>query len=313
MKIAWVTPYNTSSAIGRFSRLVTTGLISAGHTVRIVRCEALEVLNGSDGSATDSVTRWDKVFHQPDFWRSFDATVYNIGDNYPFHAGVIDLLYKFPGVVIFHDYFLLSLFRSWRALAGNQVFADAILDDLYGAGSSTRFDAACARDDWYGSYTSEHFPMTEWIGRLAQGAIAHSTFYAERLGRSCVGPVLVTPLTYKAPFDVRPLVNQNNEPKVRVLTVGHVNRNKRVDSVIRAIGESDLLRSSCTYHVVGLIDQIERTRLVRLAKELSFNNLEIGGDVSDEVLQAEMEAADIICCLRWPALRCLRFPGRGNA
>ena len=85
------------------------------------------------------VIRWDEVCYAPDFWGPFDAVVYNIGDNYPFHAGAIELVQRFPGVVIFHDYFLLDLFRAWCVASGNLALGDRILDDLYGEGTAVAF------------------------------------------------------------------------------------------------------------------------------------------------------------------------------
>jgi glycosyltransferase involved in cell wall biosynthesis len=87
-----------------------------------------------------------------------------------------------------------------------------------------------------------------------------------------------------------------------VLTIGHVNQNKRVESVIRAVGSSDVLREHCRYHVVGLVTDQERERLKAVARAVSFQKLRITGEVSDRILRAEIEAADLICCLRWPVL-----------
>jgi glycosyltransferase involved in cell wall biosynthesis/SAM-dependent methyltransferase len=301
MKIAWVTPYNTRSAIGRFSRMIASGLNDSDHAVTIVRSEAADILDGSDGLPGTEVIRWDEVCYAPDFWSPFDAVVYNIGDHYPFHAGVIETLYRFPGVVIFHDYFLLDLFSAWREAIAGQAFADRILDNLYGEGAAVRFHAAASRADWY-EYTSEHFPMTEWIARLSYGAVAHSSFYADRLRRCCGGPVLVTPLAYDALSDFQPLAGRDERPTVVILTIGHVNENKRIESVIRAIGSSDVLRNRCHYHVAGLVSDQERERLTAVAQTVSFDGLQIAGEVSNETLRAEIEAADVICCLRWPVL-----------
>jgi glycosyltransferase involved in cell wall biosynthesis len=299
MKIAWVTPYNTRSAIGRFSQMIAARLSDADHAVTIVRSEAVVVFNGSDVLAGCEVVRWDEVCYAPDFWSPFDTVVYNIGDNYLFHAGAIELLHRFPGVVIFHDYFLLDLFSAWREASGGQAFADRILDDIYGYGAALRFHAKDGVAGWQ-EYTSEHFPLTEWIGRLADGAVAHSSFYADRLERCCGGPVVVTPLAYNALSDFQPLAGRKQNSKVSVLTVGHVNQNKRVESVIRAIGGSDVLRDRCRYHVVGLVTDQERERLMAVAQAVSFRDLEITGEVSNEILRAQIEAADVICCLRWP-------------
>jgi glycosyltransferase involved in cell wall biosynthesis len=299
MKIAWVTPYNTRSAIGRFSRLIAERLGHTEHEVTIVRSEAPELLSGSDVLPGTEVIRWDTVCYAPDFWSPFDAVVYNVGDNYPFHAGAIELLHRFPGVVIFHDYFLLDLFSAWREAKGGQALADRILDDIYGSGAALRFHAHDGLAGWQ-EYTSEHFPLTEWIGRLAHGAVAHSSFYADRLKRCCGGPLLVMPLAYNALSDFQPLAGREQSSNVTLLTIGHVNQNKRVEYVIRAIGGSDVLRKRCRYHVVGPISDQERERLRTVAQSVSFHDLKITGEVSNEALQAEIQAADVICCLRWP-------------
>src|SRR5215831_7193079 len=221
MKIAWVTPYNTRSAIGRFSRMIVSGLNDSDHAVTIVRSEAVDVLDGSDVMAGTEVVRWDEVCYAPDFWSPFDAVIYNIGDNYPFHAGAIELLPKFPGIVIFHDYFLLDLFRAWCAESGSQAGGDRTLDDLYGEGTACHLHALEGNPDFW-EYASEHFPMTEWIARLGYGAVAHSSFYAERLRRCCGGPVLVTPLAYDALSDFQPLAGRDERSSVVILTIGHV-------------------------------------------------------------------------------------------
>ena len=126
------------------------------------------------------VIRWDEVCYVPDFWDPFDAVVYNIGDNYPFHAGAIELVQRFPGVVIFHDYFLLDLFRKWCVASGNLALGDRILDDLYGEGAA-RTPSRHGWWPWLGTSTHEHFPMTEWMARFGHGSVAHSSFYADRL------------------------------------------------------------------------------------------------------------------------------------
>lgn len=302
MKIAWVTPYNTRSGIGRFSRRVAEGLSNAGHAVTIVRSEAAaELTNGPDVLPGAEVVRWDKVCYDPEFWSSCDAAVHNIGNNYLFHAGAIELLQRFPGVVIVHDYFLLDLFHGWCAASGSRALGDRILDDLYGEGAALRLHAIDGGPGFW-EYASEHFPMTEWIGRLAHGAVAHSSFYADRLTRSCGGPVAVVPLACNALSDFQPLAGREQSPDVTVLTIGHVNQNKRVESVIRAVGSSDVLREHCRYHVVGLVTDQERERLKAVARAVSFQRLRITGEVSDRILRAEIEAADLICCLRWPVL-----------
>ena len=229
--------------------MVAGALSDADHAVTIVRSESTELLNGSDVLPGTEVIRWDEACYAPDFWNPFDAVVYNIGDNYPFHAGAIELVSRIPGVVIFHDYFLLDLFRAWGVASGNLALGDRILDDLYGKDTARRLHAMDGRPDFW-EYATEHFPMTEWMARFGHGSVAHSSFYADRLKR-CGGPVAVIRPAYDARSEFRSLAEREERSSVVVLTVGHVNQNKRVESVIRAIGGSDVLRDRCRYHVVG--------------------------------------------------------------
>ena len=128
--------------------------------------------------------------------------------------------------------------------------------------------------------------MTEWMARFGHGSVAHSSFYADRLRRCCGGPVAMIPLAYDALADFRPLAGREQSSNVSGLTIGHVNQNKRVESVIRAIGGSDMLRDRCRYHVVGLVTDQERDRLKAVARTVSFHGLEITGEVSNEILRA---------------------------
>ena len=44
---------------------------------------------------------------------SSGAMVVNIGDNYPFHAGVFAILDAAPCLGIFHDFYIYNLFSGW--------------------------------------------------------------------------------------------------------------------------------------------------------------------------------------------------------
>ena len=75
MKIASVTPYNSRSGIGHWSRMFAGELSDVVHAVTIVSCESTELLNGSSALPASEVVRWDEVCYVPDFWGQFDAVV----------------------------------------------------------------------------------------------------------------------------------------------------------------------------------------------------------------------------------------------
>jgi len=151
--------------------------------------------------------------------------------------------------------------------------------------------------------TRDQAPLTEWIVSQALGVITHSRWGTPRIVRSCPGSVQVVPLAYDAPGESK--VTQAYEPnkfgRMKLLTVGHVNRNKRVADVIRAIASSPLLRQNVVYRLVGVVDPEMVIELSTLANSLRVN-LMISGAVDDSELAVAVGEADVVSCLRWPSL-----------
>jgi glycosyltransferase involved in cell wall biosynthesis len=300
MNIAWVTPFSEESAIGRFSRLVVSCLHDLGHEVTVIRSECVELLQTPHYPVNVEVLPWTALRENPRSAGGYDVFVHNIGNYYPFHAGNLELLDLFGGTIVFHDFYLLNLFHGWRASVG-RTNADFVLEACYGRGSAGKIDEALSKPDHL-SYTALRFPMTEWLARLADGAVAHSGFYLNRLYASCPGPVTVIPLAYDSLGHFTPTEDKTPSQLVTVLTFGNINPNKRVASVMRAIGGSNLLRSRVDYKIVGLIDDSARQALRTLATEAGLSRVTFTGQVSDAALHEYLDCADIICCLRWPAL-----------
>ncbi len=147
----------------------------------------------------------------------------------------------------------------------------------------------------------KNFPMTEWAAEMLDGALVHSNFYLERVRSSCPGPVARLPLAFRRRV-IRAKAAKASGGPIRLLTFGVINSNKRVESVLRAIGAKPALRNQISYSVVGDISPAERKRLEGIARMAGVTNIRFHGWVPDEVLDKHMNEADIICCLRLPAL-----------
>src|SRR5215831_4627080 len=112
MKIAWVTPFNQRSAIGRVSAAVTRLLWARGHQVTIIRSE-LRAADPSPQLPTPlRVLKWHDLLPS-DVGMANDAIVVNLGDHYGFHAGCLQFLDTVPCLGIFHDFFLYYFFYEW--------------------------------------------------------------------------------------------------------------------------------------------------------------------------------------------------------
>lgn len=100
---------------------------------------------------------------------SFQRVVYQVG-NSPFHAHMMDLLARYPGVVVLHDFFISSL-KLWKEMTDYR--SDAFRDSLigshgYGALSHLENEGVqAAKFEWPCSFSTVSG---------AQGVIVHSEF-----------------------------------------------------------------------------------------------------------------------------------------
>jgi len=301
MKLILVTPTIKASAIGRMACLVTKSLVAIGHTVVVVRAEIKPLFNAPTHDFGVDMIRWDDEQGVLDAAADADAVVYQIGDNFPYHEGCLEWIERLPGLVCLHDFFLGHLFFSWAER--NREAADAVLKRWYGEeGARVFFDPSSDPD--FIARTCNVAPMTEWICSQAIGVITHSRWGTPRVIRSCAGPVEVVPLAYDAPVDFSAVTAPSpsrHASVFRLLTIGHINPNKRVANVIRAIASSPLLRAQCVYQLVGHIQPAAIIQLSTLASSLRVN-LVVTGEADDATLARAVAEADIVSCLRWPSL-----------
>ena len=300
MKIVLFTPTIKMSAIGRMACLVTHELLAQGHEVAVVRTEDEAFLDKpTHDFGVELISRHDSD-QIVSLANQADALIYQVGDNYPFHRGCLEWLPRLPGIVCLHDFFLAHLFYDWSQ--GRRQEADMILRAWYGDEISRRF-FSYQDGKTFIEGTRDTSPMTEWMCSMAHGVITHSSWGINRVLNACPGPVYVAPLAYDAPENIAAngCIHSSNNAQFRILTIGHINPNKRAASVIRAIGNSPLLRQRSTYRLVGNIRPETIHELSALARNLGVN-LVISGEVDDVTLAHAVEQADVISCLRWPSL-----------
>lgn len=306
MNLVVFTPALKASAIGRMSSLVTRALTAHGHSVVVVRSEdaSLHDAETHDFGVGVEMVPWTQSAQIASLLRSVDSIVYQIGNEYAYHRGCLEWLPHFPGVICLHDFFLGNLFYGWAQ--NRRENAKKVLSTWYGNGIADTYFSYTSSEAFING-TKDTAPMTEWVCAMAHGVIVHSNWGVQRVLESCPGPVEVVPLAYDAPYPMGGLVKVVTSPhtdgdrKVTVLTIGHVNPNKRAESVIRAIAGSAILRHQIQYRLVGKIEPDTADRLAALASSLQVD-LMISGEVDADVLGRAIVDSDIICCLRWPTI-----------
>ena len=296
MKIGWATPLHHASAIGRVSIGVTHALAERGVEVDLLRTENISYLGDPH---LPSELKIVSLAGMSDFrtLRRYDLLVYNIGNHQGFHCHAVDAAMQNPGICIFHDLLIFSLFHGWLAQRGETGRTATIVDEIYGAGTYTPAKAAECQ---LTNAVTKH-PMLEWLAPYALGAVAHGRHYLARLTDSCAGPVRHIPLAYDLPTAIGPVRVRREGDPLRLITIGHVNENKLCAEVIRVLGCSHRLTKICTYLVAGPISENMRDSLGRLAKRLGVS-LQTTGALSQSDLVRELENADAVLCLRRPVL-----------
>lgn len=298
MKIVLFSPMINTSAIGRVSALLIPELL-AKHELTVVRTEKQELLTTPTHACAARLLRWDDTAAVQRAIDEADALVYQIGNHFAFHAGGVDWLEQHPGIVCLHDFVVAHLFAGWGHHRPEE--ARRILCSLYGEVVAQSYFSARDHREFIETASRDH-PMTEWICGMAHGVISHSRWGMGRVMQSCSGPVKIAALPYDAPAALGLASTQRaDDAKIHVLTVGQANPNKRIESVIRAIGTSALLRQVVHYRLCGSISPRYALELAKLARSMSVI-LTIDGETPDSTLGNAMNESDIACCLRWPSL-----------
>jgi FkbM family methyltransferase len=198
MKVAWVTPYSEDSAIGKFSAAVIAALSARGHTLTVVSSDQELPRKCLRLPAGIELLHWSTLEADPTKPGLYDVIVYNIGDHFGYHCGVVRLIDRYPGICIFHDFYLVNLFLAWCASGVGRPLAHSMVASIYDEEIADQFWKRVGDTDFL-EWSASHAPMTEWAARHALASIAHAPFYAERLAQSSAGAVAVIPLAYTKP------------------------------------------------------------------------------------------------------------------
>jgi len=303
MKIAWFTPFSRKSAIGR---------CSAGIVAELAQFASVDLWHpeASDERAT-SVPRVrfrrgiDADLRQ---LSEYDLVVYNFGNHLPFHREIFQVSRRMPGLVVLHDLVMHHFFASYflEDLKDPQAYVNA-MHRLYGErGRETALGIVSGKRP--GAWESDEvveFPFFEDVLDGALGVITHSDYLCQRVSQVFAGPVCKIPLAYEV--EALPVLSRGElgiqKDDILIVTVGHLNPNKRLHSVIRALGRLGNRVPKFAYVLLGPYDKGYHEHLVELVHANHLDeSVRFVGYVSDEILHSYMRHADICINLRFPAI-----------
>jgi glycosyltransferase involved in cell wall biosynthesis len=302
MKIAWFTPFSIKSAIGKYSQSVTNEL-TGSCTVDLWVNETRDLLPTGLNCFSMSEARPKKL-------KEYDFLIYNLGNHLGFHKDIFEISEKFPGIVILHDFVMHHFFAGYYldVLQDNAAYLNN-METLYGKRGLEVADKVLQgnRKPVWETDQVVDFPFFEKALGNALGVIAHSRFLARAVRRVYLGPVAVI---HHPHYSYGNICRENSggrkslelpEGKILLLSIGHVNPNKRIDKVIKAIGEFNL-QDRIHYIVIGPHENesyFEQLNGLTRKHHLE-NSVRFFGYQPDPVMHEYMLNADAFVNLRYP-------------
>ena len=305
MKIAWFTPFARRSAIGRYSQAVTNA---------IAKDAEVDLWLADRNNLLDTalpIFEYDPALPLDRWWLhgQYDFAVCHLGDHLGNHRKIYEFSRRVPSIIVLHDYVMHHFLASYAT----SVLHDAEshhrkVEQRYG--DSAREANALARAGkapWIcGSERVVDFPMFEDCLCGALGVVVHSDYLARHVAGAFSGPLRKIHLAYE-PQSALSILSKRElnlpENKLLLLTVGQVNANKRVRSVIQCLADHPDLASQVHYRICGDIEPSYRAELEVLIHCLGLSGtVRLNGHTSDIDVRSCFHWADVCINLRFPAM-----------
>lgn len=303
MKLAWFTPLDQRSAIGGCSKIIVDEL--ARH------CEVDLWVHG-DGELIETDKRIVKFTSRSDALReleNYDHCIYNMGNYFPFHAEIYEVMKLHPGVVILHDFIMHHFFMVYYL--HERRASDAYIGEMERSYGTVGREVALQSASGVGTpiwLTDDltRFPLFERVVDYASGVFVHSHFHREQVQKKYIGDVGVAYLPCRVAATTREraaLFREFGIPsnKVVAISTGIVHPVKQIERVLNVIGANRKLAERLVYVIVGDAQDEYRAKLQSMAAAQGIaESVRFLGYQPADVLHDFVNAADFAINLRFP-------------
>jgi glycosyltransferase involved in cell wall biosynthesis len=228
-----------------------------------------------------------------------DVTFYNIGNNHLFHASIWQVSRRHPGIVVLHDLrvhnFFDSLYRGqWRDVAGylahmKQYYGEQGLRD------AKEFVISSVNID----FMTERYPLTPLALENCLAVVVHTQDALEQVKAMRQWPVTHASLPRTLPTEhnhtFRPAA-----PPYRLIMFGYMGRNRRLDTVLEALGTLPE-RDSFELNIFGEIADGRRLRR-RIGKLGLAHMVHVHGYTPENELNKALQTSHLAINLRYPTM-----------
>jgi glycosyltransferase involved in cell wall biosynthesis len=299
-RVAWVSPLPPSATgVADYSAELLRDLASYFDIELVV--DAAEPPVGPELSSRHLVLTSSeaRVRHEAN---PFDLFVYQVG-NSPRHVYMLDLMQRYRGLVVLHDYFLGGLL--WPAVQTG--FWPTTLDRELEWEGATKLAQSLRAERIGAREILNQVPLNRRLLSLAEAVLVHSAWSLERVRQLVSVPVTRVPML--APMhELMPRAQERSRlglPQNRFLiaTLGVVAPHKRINSLLRAVAALPAaMRSESLVLIVGPATADQEGEALSLARRLGLgSSVRLTGRVPLGDLAAYARAADVCVQLRYPS------------
>lgn len=312
IRVGWLSPLTPDSGVGTFTHFVTAGFPTEINGEQI----DLSLLYVH----SDRLYTSDRRLIQLHDWAGFenilslfDVLIYNIGNNAKNHHTIFQLLRRAPGIVICHDYTYQHYIAgecverrqspwAYAALSAKYKGEEAI-DIITSSRITSRLHSPIF-GPWDTDY-AQTASFCEPFVRLGSAVIVHSKFAYDEVSRVFSGPIwqLSMPFDQKHHvFDDDHKFSLSHRTQINLVSFGHIGRNKCLEEVLIAIGQSEWLKENTRFTIAGFpSDEHYLSRLRLAVSEQHLENVvSFELSISEERLAKISSMADMFINLRYP-------------
>lgn len=240
---------------------------------------------------------------------TYDAIVYNMGNNPDFHSGMYDVLNQYSGIVILHDY-VMHHFMAGYWIDKKQDLEGYFNEVRRQYGHDVEIEARKSlnilKKPLWETDKVFNYPLNERIIEKSIGVIVHSDFVKELISQNTTHKVI------KLNHPIFPLdglfVQKNRrelnlpEDKIIVASMGFITPNKRIDKMLKVIANSELLKNN--FYVIIIGENVNpnfniETYVVELGLK---DQVKILGYLPIEQAYEYLNCSDICVNLRYPTM-----------
>ena len=226
------------------------------------------------------------------------TNVYHFGNDARFHAGIFKLARRIPGIAVLHDtrlhHFIFELYRE----SGWGNYLD-LARKLYGEEGLAKARSVVSQEGRTIDDIVEDMPFVEAVTDRAAAIICHSEDAVRDVKNRASIPVHTLPLPFASLSGVEACSRSWGAPW-RFVMFGYVNPNRRLESVLRALGR---LKDDVPFEFDIFGTLWDRPFIDRLIRDQGLlGRVKVHGFVSERQLDEAIGKAHLAFNLRHPTM-----------